>query len=60
MGIPASLALMVHDEAVFLVKEECATEFASVCEAWFRASPPWAPTLPLTGDAVIVDMYGTH
>lgn len=50
--------LMVHDEAVFVVRDERSEEAAAIASEAFCTAPSWAPDLPVSGEAKIAKEYG--
>lgn len=53
----ARLALLVHDEAVFVVPRDRAKEMQEVLEREFTRPPSWAQNLPLAGEVSAVETY---
>lgn len=53
----ASLALLVHDEGVFLVQESRAEELLEKLLLQMRTPLPWCPDLPFDADGIISDFY---
>jgi DNA polymerase len=54
----APCKLSVHDEGVFLVREDRAEEVAAVAKEVMSTSPTWWPDLPVAVDVKIVRVYG--
>lgn len=50
-------ALMVHDEAVFIVPEDLAEDYLAVAEECFKSAPSWATGIPVQGEGHISDCY---
>ena len=53
------LANMVHDELVYVVKEEDAEEMLAVVQEIMRTPPSWWPELVTWSEGDIADTYGT-
>ena len=53
----AEPALMVHDEAVFVVPEDKADEYLKTAQECFEMCPPFMPNIPCTGEGHISDCY---
>lgn len=53
----AKPALMVHDEAVFVVPEKDAERCLQIAELAFRDAPDWAQGIPVKGEGHISDCY---
>lgn len=53
----AKVALMVHDEAVFVVPEDKAEEALKIADECFRTSPPFMEGIPCKGEGHISDCY---
>lgn len=51
------LVLRVHDEAVFIVKDEYAENFKLIAEQGFKTVPPFLPGINVKGEAAISKMY---
>jgi hypothetical protein len=54
-GLPC--AMKVHDEAVFVVKDEDAADAKRIADKAFSTPPQWAPDLPVAGTAKILKRY---
>lgn len=53
----AKVALMVHDEAVFVIPEDKAEEALSIADECFKTCPPFMQGLPCQGEGHISDCY---
>lgn len=53
----AEVALMVHDEAVFVVPEDKAEEALAIADACFKENPPFMKGMPCQGEGHISDCY---
>lgn len=53
----AQPALMVHDEAVFVVPDSDAEACLSTAEECFKSAPGWASGIPVQGEGHISDCY---
>lgn len=53
----AEVALMVHDEAVFVVPEDKAEEALAIADACFKENPPFMKDMPCQGEGHISDCY---
>lgn len=53
----AEVALMVHDEAVFVVPEDKAEEALAIADTCFKENPPFMKDMPCQGEGHISDCY---
>lgn len=51
------LVLRVHDEAVFVVKDECVEEFKRIAEDGFKIAPPFMQGIIVKGESAVAKKY---